>query len=85
MKKLTALATALTLSGMILLGVGLVKAYDQPASPLSQVTGDQGSSTEAESEVQAQPQLQEAQPQQDQTQDQDQPTSEQAPQAEQKE
>lgn len=85
MRKLAALTTALTLSTMMLFSVGLVKADDEPASSLSQVTADQGSSIEAESEVQAQPQSEEAQPMQDQTQDQDQPISEQAPQGEQKE
>jgi len=82
MRKLAVVATALAISTMIF-SSGMATADDEPVYPPSQVTGDQGSSSEAESNVQVEPQAQEAPPQQDQGQDQ--PASDQAPSREEKE
>lgn len=85
MKKLTAFWVVTALTAAPFLGASLAKADDQPASPVSQITSDQGSPAEpqpAEQQSQVE-QVKEEQPQQDQTQEQDQPAPELAPQPDQ--
>ncbi len=83
MKKLTALSAALTFGAMLFTGVGIVKADDQPAAPINQVTSDQGSAPEPQPEEQPEAQVQEKQLEQAPAPEQNQPAPEESPQSDQ--
>ncbi len=83
MKKLTALSAVVALASLLFTGVGMVKADDQPAAPISQVTSDQGSAPEPQPEEQPEAQVQEKQLEQAPAPEENQPAPEESPQSDQ--